>query len=81
MKHEIEDNIVRLTDKCQRNHVCLTGEGGLYCKVAVLMRGRDEEIPLLDCPEEIECPYCQSFGESYICNCPVRKEVFKRYGK
>jgi hypothetical protein len=81
MKFEIEEEIVKLADKCPRDYVCLTGEGGLYCKVAVLMRGRDDEIPLLDCDTEVDCPYCQSFGQSYICNCPVRKEVFKRYGK
>ena len=81
MSYEIEDEVVSLATKCQKDHVCLTGEGALYCKVSDLMRGRDEEIPLLDCSEDVDCAYCQSFGKSYICNCPVRKEIFKRYGE
>jgi hypothetical protein len=26
-----------------------------------------------------DCPYKMMFGDSYICNCPTRAELYKRY--
>jgi hypothetical protein len=81
MKYEIEEEVVKLADKCSRTHVCLTGEDALYCKVAILMKGTDEEIPLLECFKGAVCPYSKSFGETYICRCPLRREIYIRYEK
>jgi hypothetical protein len=82
MEFEIEEEIVSQALMCPRKNECLGGQGGLYCKVSILMRGNDGgEIPLLECDKAVDCPYCEAFGKSCICNCPVRKEIYKRYRK
>ena len=81
MTYEIDESIAKRAFLCPRDQVCLTGKGGLYCRVEVLMRGTDEEVPLVDCLKEVKCPYLKSFGSTFICGCPVRREIFKRYGK
>lgn len=32
--------------------------------------------------ERTSCHYCQLFGNSmYLCHCPIRSEIYKRYNK
>jgi len=79
--YEIEEEVVRRAYLCPRDHVCLTGKDGLYCKVTDLMKGSSDEAILVDCRKGIVCPYLKAFGKTHVCGCPVRREIHKRYGK
>jgi hypothetical protein len=83
MPFKIDDKIVKQAHKCTRDHICLSGNGGLYCKVTYYMVGsnKNDKAALIECPKDQGCPYCQSFGNTHICQCPVRMELFKRYSK
>lgn len=83
MAYTVEEGIIKRAYLCPRDHVCLTGNDGLYCKVAVLMKGarEGEEEALVDCTKNADdCPYLKKFGGTYICGCPVRREIYKSYG-
>ena len=81
MSYEIDDDTVKRALKCPKEHVCLRGEKGLHCKPSDVMSGASADAALIQCPEDDACPYCQSFGGTSICQCPVRIEIFRRYGK
>ena len=74
MNIKIDDNIIKKTAKCQKNFSCLSGETTL-CKVEESMG----EVIFIKCMNNNPCEYRVNFGYSQICNCPVRKELYKRY--
>jgi hypothetical protein len=37
------------------------------------------EIHFVDYTSKVYCGYKMSFGNSEICNCPIRKEIFNKY--
>lgn len=81
MSFEVDDDTIKGAGRCKKDHVCLRGEEGLYCKPSDVMSGASGEVALIQCPQDEGCAYCQSFGGTTICQCPVRIEIFKRYGK
>ena len=81
MSYDIDDETVKRAVKCDKEHACLLGEEGLYCRPTDVMSGDSADMTLIQCPEDAACAYCQSFGGTSVCQCPVRAEIFKRYGK
>jgi hypothetical protein len=73
MNIKIDDNIIQKTTKCRRNFSCLSGETTL-CKVEEIMG----DVIFIKCMDSNSCEYRFYFGYSQICNCPVRKELYKR---
>jgi hypothetical protein len=78
MKYEIDDAIIKATTKCEKNHVCLESADPLYCSVEHCLMHR---IYYVKCLYEGSCPYKETLDQSTICTCPVRKEIFNRYGE
>lgn len=48
------------------------------CKVESLV---NEVLFVQAAPAAFLCYQRTSFGESYICRCPARKEIYKRHGR
>ena len=76
MKFEIDKGILKATDKCRKNFSCLDGDKGCMCEIEDHFNNTIHFIKPLDTGI---CDYRMSFGYSYICNCPTRKEIYKRY--
>ncbi len=75
---EIDEKTLQATTKCPNSFECLGNENHVcLAKVESCVK---EEVYFVDC-EDIYCRYKMSFGYSSICNCPVRKEIFKKYNK
>jgi hypothetical protein len=72
----ITEDILKMADKCRKHHSCLSGENDNLCKVELNV---DDKIHFVKCLSQAFCPYRISFGYSYVCLCPVRKELFDRY--
>ena len=72
----ISEDILKMADKCRKNHSCLSGQLDDLCKVELNV---DDKIHFVKCMTQEFCPYRISFGYSYVCLCPVRKELFDRY--
>ena len=57
---------------CKKNFSCLSGNHEHLCKVdstvgAVIFVKRQLDSA---------CKYCLSYGNSYVCTCPTRKEIY-----
>lgn len=80
MPFQIDEAILRRTTKCQRNFVCLTEEGCPGCE----FDGPISDTLNFVIPKKtnIECPYKLLFGfDSYVCQCPTRNELYRKYKK
>ena len=73
---EISEEILEKTDRCRKNLICLSGDGTGLCKVELCIEDR---IHFIKCMDRKPCDYKIPFGYSFVCICPVRKELFNRY--
>lgn len=77
MKIEISENII-LKTKCRRNsNQCLSEHSDNCCKVIDCVNGEIHFIQTLD---NCFCHNMRMFGGSSYCICPVRKEIFNKFG-
>ncbi len=77
MKFAIDEAIKKNATKCRRNFSCLSGENGYLCEVEDFAGGKIHFIKPGNASEL--CGYRMEFGYSYLCNCPVRKEIYNQY--
>jgi len=75
MNIEVDEDIIKQTTKCRKNFSCLSGERP-FCTVELCI---ENEIHFIKCAGNESCIYRVSFGYSYVCICPVRKELYNRY--
>ena len=73
---EIEKDILDKTTRCNKDFDCIKNNN-ICCTVT---RNVDKEVIFVECGEKNSCNYRMNFGGSDICNCPTRKEIFKKYG-
>ncbi len=73
---QISEEILKKTDRCRKNFACLSGEGTELCKVELCV---EDKIHFIKCMDRKPCGYRIPFGYSYVCICPVRKELFNLY--
>jgi len=71
---KIDEDILKSATKCRKNLSCLSGRD--ICKVEYCI---DSTIHFIKCLNLEPCHYRMSFGDSFVYNCPVRKELFNRY--
>jgi hypothetical protein len=75
MDIKVDDNIIEQTTKCRKNFSCLSGETPIYSVESNI----NNKIHFIKCVNNKSCSYILSFGYSFICTCPVRKELYNRY--
>lgn len=73
---DIDKKIIEETIKCEKSFDCLKNDKHVYCKVENCV---SSEVHFVKCLNDEYCVYRMSFGESYICNCPTRKEIYNKY--
>ena len=77
MKFEIPEEIIKKTN-CNKNYICLKEHAEKeICKIDKCI---DNKYCLL---KKIKYDFCInrfSFGNSQMCKCPVRIEIFNKYG-
>ena len=73
---EVDQETIAKTE-CDKGYVCLGGDP-LYCSV---MSTLGHNMLLLVCRFSINCRHNRSYGSLQACNCPVRHEIFTKYGK
>ena len=73
---EISVELINNTTECRNNFDCLNDENH-FClnKVENCISNK---VHFVKCSDNI-CSYRSSFGYSFICNCPIRKEIFNKY--
>lgn len=79
MNFNIDKDVIAQASKCRTSLACLNDKGYKVCKVDRAVNGGG--IIFVECQETRNCDYKNSYGYSlYFCNCPVRKEIYKKYG-
>lgn len=73
----VHDDFIKAAIRCKKNHSCLSGDKDNVCKVEMSI---GEKIHFIKCKNEDICNYRIPFGYSFVCTCPVRKELYNRYG-
>ena len=76
MKYKVNAETLERTVKCKYDFSCLHGKKECLCDVN---KSIDDRLILVDPQSNEFCNYLLSFGKSYICNCPVRTEIYKKY--
>jgi len=75
---EIDKKIIANTLDCHKNFDCLNTEKHVLCEVENCI---NEKVYFIKYLGKSLCRYKMSFGDSSLCNCPTRKEIFNKYGQ
>ena len=76
MNIQISEDILGETISCEKNFYCLSGDPKELCEMESL---NPQKVYFIKNPKDKRCIYTLSFGGSYICNCPTRREIYRRY--
>ena len=76
MNLKIDDHTLQRTTECNKDLACLNDDEHPICKVKFYV---GKEFSLIKCLHTEYCFYQTSFGYSFVCKCPVRNEIYKRY--
>ncbi|RLD47679.1 MAG: hypothetical protein DRI94_13655 [Bacteroidetes bacterium] len=77
MNFEIDSDIINKTH-CDKDFICLKEEAeDNICKINKCF---DDKFCSISKAKFENCINCFSFGYSRMCKCPVRIEIFKKYG-
>lgn len=77
MDFEVSDETRQRTDRCWRGFACLSGEEDFICEVEESVG----DVVFVNRSTSTYCPYDVTFGYSHMCSCPVRREIYERYGE
>ena len=74
----VSEDLRKQTTNCQKGFACLYRQENDLCQVDYALKG----VPFVMIKKPIDelCPYSFHFGKSQFCSCPVRFELYKRYG-
>ena len=81
MALKVSDEAIEKTTKCSWNYSCLEDNNSPKCSVNKSMcevENTLENYLFVDWNHE-DCHYKLEFGDSFICRCPVREEIYERY--
>lgn len=76
VKVEIDQEVIDSTE-CDKGFTCL-GQDPLYCTVYNTL---GYGLLKLECQLNLDCRHKRTYGAIHACNCPVRYEIFNKYGK
>lgn len=74
-KFEIDPKIFEKT-ACDKGFSCLS-DTPLYCSVLATL---GHAMVKLECRQRLDCRHNKSYGALQACTCPVRHEIFTKYG-
>ncbi|MBU3968326.1 MAG: hypothetical protein KKG76_13320 [Euryarchaeota archaeon] len=73
---KVDDDIIKTANRCKKNFSCLSSDETDLCKVEMNV---GEKIHFIKCKNKNTCNYRIPFGYSFVCTCPVRKELYNKY--
>jgi hypothetical protein len=73
---EIGEETIKETTHCHKDFECIKNNN-ICCNVT---HSVNKQVHFVECKERVQCNYKMSFGNSFICTCPTRKEIYNKYG-
>jgi hypothetical protein len=77
LPYDIRRSILAEARLCPHEYACLTEGEGCLRPAERLVPGDGVFVPG---SEEVNCPYAEACPGGVACSCPVRIELFKKYG-
>ena len=77
MKIKIDEEIIQKAIYCEYDFKCLSGEKRLLCEVRELF---GYAMLVVKHKSATDCRYHVSIGDTTLCICPARHEIYNRYG-
>jgi hypothetical protein len=77
--YEIDYKTVMAATHCTKGKRCLQQRVAAVC--GQVHHCVMDKLLLVDCPDDKPCPYRHNIDHGHACSCPVRKEIFLRYGE
>ena len=74
----VDQTLIEQATQCNLSHACLSESEYIPCEIDYTI---DDKAHFVKCLVRDDCRYKQSFGFSIICTCPVRLEIFKKFGR
>ncbi len=68
----VSQEVIADTDRCPKDFACLDPGTRAVCPV----EQRIMDIIFVEPDNNFFCPYKTSFGDSYVCGCPTRQELY-----
>jgi len=80
MKEEDKKKIEEIMSglKCEKNYICANSQFELLCEAEDI--GLDNYLSCLESDPQ-RCNFSLSFGDSYMCQCPIRVYLAKKLKK
>jgi hypothetical protein len=75
---KIPDSLIDKADKCEKGLACLNDSHHNICPVENCVSGK---VHFIKCKSNCYCPYKVTFGYDDICRCPIRTEIYNKFGK
>jgi hypothetical protein len=73
---KVDDSIIKKTIQCEKNYSCLSEDREELCKVTHIV---EDEVYFIECRDIESCSNRLPFGYVFMCTCPVRKAIYKKY--
>jgi len=78
-RREVSQEALQEAEECPRGHACLT-DGDEKRPLCGVIRLLSERVAVVEMDATRDCPYETRFANAWMCICPVRCELHKRYG-
>jgi hypothetical protein len=75
MDIQIGQDVIEKTTECDKNFSCLCGDKKDFCEI----ENPAESVFFVEKPKKDTCQYRQPLARFYLCTCPTRQEIYKRY--
>ena len=76
-RYDISEETIAETKRCEKGFACLKGQCDDLCRVESCVNGK---VHFIQSMNKDYCSYRGNFGESVICYCPTRKELYNMHG-
>ncbi|MCF7817402.1 MAG: hypothetical protein K9M54_05925 [Kiritimatiellales bacterium] len=76
MKKNVNPATVENAVQCPHNHACLSKEGKPCCTIAETINNK---VFFTHSKKPTACPCQMAFGNSFLCTCPVRHELYLKH--
>ena len=76
MNIQISQDVIEKTTECDKNFSCLSDDQKSLCEID---SHPTESSFFIEKPKNEICNYRQPFARFYLCTCPTRQEIYKRY--
>lgn len=79
MHYRIPSEVLQQATGCTKDLKCLSCNPNELCEIQFYPEG--DGIHFVKCTTGTDCPFLETDAKAKvsICNCPVRKEIYRRY--